>query len=503
MWFVNNRFINKLLAFFRMHYTILDCYTDEASGLGVPPYLGTYPRYLFGKFRKEGHDVTYLTIDDLRLWKRYGGLKKEPSVKEKTNILVYNLTVNNAEDILNNTDKIIVILGVHVPGKYLTALPGTLKEVIPLLKDFNAPKILTGPAIFGTQLEGGKFFEKEDLSLFEEVINYDAPFKEIEHYISESTDIITRIPDRRVIEIETGRGCGVGKCSFCTEPLKNKFVNRSKEDVVNEVKLFYEMGARYFRLGKQADFYASDNPIEMLRKIKTSCPEIEMLHIDNVNPNSVVKVGGEEITKAIVEYCTPGNIAAFGVESFDSVVVKANLLNTTPLIAIKAIRIINRYGAVRGENGMHKFLPGINIIFGLLEETKSTHEKNMQAFKDIIDKGLLLRRINIRQAAVLPDTFLEKHGGNKYLRKNKQYYWKWRNDIRQKIDYPMLQKILPTGTIVKDVFTEMYDGKTTFCRQMATYPLVIGVKGRIPLKKRINVKIIGHMLRSIVAEVVE
>lgn len=486
-----------------MHYTLLDCYTDEASGLGVPPYLGTYPRYLFGKFSKEGHEVTYLTIDDLRLWKKYGGLKKEPSVKEKTNILVYNLTVNNAEDVLNNTDKIIVILGVHVPGKYLTALPGTLKEVIPLLRDLKVSKILTGPAVFGTQLEGGKFFEKEDLSSFDDVINYDAPFKEIEDYILGSTDIINQIPDRRVIEIETGRGCAVGKCSFCTEPLKNKFVNRPKEAVVNEVKLFYEKGARYFRLGKQADFYASDRPIEMLKEIKSFCPEIEVLHIDNVNPNSVIKAGGEEITKAIVEYCTPGNIAAFGIESFDPVVVKANLLNTTPLIAMKAIRIINKYGAIRGENGMHKFLPGINIIFGLLEETKSTSEKNMQALQDIINEGLLLRRINIRQAAVLPDTFLEKHGGNKYLRKNKQYYWKWRNDIRQKIDYPMLQKILPIGTIVKDVFTEMYDGKTTFCRQMATYPLVIGVKGRIPLKKRISIKITGHMLRSIVGEVVE
>ncbi|MDP3990414.1 MAG: radical SAM protein [archaeon] len=485
-----------------MHYTILDCYTDEASGLGVPPYLGTYPRYLFGKFRKEGHEVTYLTIDDLRLWKKYGGLKKEPSVKEKTNILVYNLTVNNAEDVLNNIDKLVVILGVHVPGKYLTALPGTLKEVIPLLKDLKVPKILTGPAIFGTQLEGGKFSEKEDTSLFDEVINYDALFKEIENYISDSTNIINQIPDKRVIEIETGRGCAVGKCSFCTEPLKNKFVNRSKEDVVNEVKFFYEKGARYFRLGKQADFYASDKPIEMLKEIRESCPEIEMLHIDNVNPNSVVKAGGEEITKAIVEYCTSGNIAAFGVESFDPVVVKANLLNTSPLIAMKAIRIVNKYGAVRGENGMHKFLPGINIIFGLLEETKSTHEKDMQALKDIINEGLLLRRINIRQVAVLPDTYLEKHGGNKYLRKNKQYYWKWRNDIRQNIDYPMLQKILPLGTIVKDVFTEMYDGKTTFCRQMATYPLVIGVKGRIPLKQKINIRIIGHMLRSIVGEVV-
>ena len=59
-----------------MHYTLLDCYTDEASGLGVPPYLGTYPRYIYGKLRKEGHQVTYLTIDDLRLWKKYDGIKR-------------------------------------------------------------------------------------------------------------------------------------------------------------------------------------------------------------------------------------------------------------------------------------------------------------------------------------------------------------------------------------------------------------------------------------------
>ena len=27
---------------------VLDCYTDEPAGLGVPPYLGTYPRYIAG-----------------------------------------------------------------------------------------------------------------------------------------------------------------------------------------------------------------------------------------------------------------------------------------------------------------------------------------------------------------------------------------------------------------------------------------------------------------------
>ena len=250
-----------------MHYTILDCYTDEASGLGVPPYLGTYPRYLYGKLNKEGHQVSYLTIDDLRLWKNYQGIKKEPSVKQKTNILVYNLTKNDAEKILGKTEILIIILGVHVPGKYLTAMPGTLKEIIPLVRDLGMKKILTGPVVLGTQLEGGKFSEKQDLSLFDEVKPCCVSFSELKGYVRESAEIVKQIPDKRVIEIETGRGCQAGKCSFCTEPLKNRFVNRPMKDVVDEVKVFYDLGVRHFRLGKQADFYASDKPIEMLKEI--------------------------------------------------------------------------------------------------------------------------------------------------------------------------------------------------------------------------------------------
>mgnify|MGYP006430791675 CR=1 FL=1 len=300
-----------------MKVVILDCYTDEASGLGVPPYLGTYPRYLFGRLRHEGHDVKYITIDDLRLHTHFDGIVKEVSVKQKTNIFTYNLTTNKAHDVIEGCDKLIVILGVHVPGKYLSAHPGTLKEVIKLIKDYRCEKILSGPALFGTQLEGGKFFEKQDLSIFSEVKNFSDKFEEIEGFIGKSYDLLKQIPDRRVIEIETGRGCKVGKCSFCTEPLKNRFVNRKMESVVKEVVGFYKKGARFFRLGKQADFYASDRPIEMLKLIRKKCKDIEVLPIDNVNPNSVVKKGGDEITKAIVEYCSSGNIAAFGLESFD------------------------------------------------------------------------------------------------------------------------------------------------------------------------------------------
>ncbi len=484
-----------------MHYTLLDCYTDEASGLGVPPYLGTYSRYIYGQLRKEGHTVSYLTIDDLRLWKVFHGKKRIPTEKEKTSILTYNTTNNDVGEVLNKTEVFIVILGVHVPGKYLTALPGTLREVIPLVEDLPMPKILTGPALFGTQLEGGKSFEKCDLNLFE-VKNFEVSFEQLDKFVLLGAEIVKQIPDLRVIEIETSRGCNVGKCSFCTEPLKNCFSNRSKEAIVKEVKAYSDLGVRHFRLGKQADFYSSDRPIEMLREIREQCPEIEVLHIDNVNPNSVIKKGGEEITQAIVKYCTSGNIAALGVESFDPVVVKENLLNTSLAMAMKAIEIINKYGAERGENGLPKFLPGINIIFGLLGESKDTHRKNMEALQQVMDRGLMVRRINIRQVAVFPGTYLQQHGGEKFLHKNKKYYWKWRNEIRQKIDFPLLQRLVPKGTILNDVYTEMYDGKTTFCRQYGTYPLIIGVKGRLPLKQKISIKVVGHMLRSIVGEVV-
>lgn len=485
-----------------MLYTLLDCYTDEASGLGVPPYLGTYPRYLYGYFQSQGHEVTYLTIDDLRLWKKYQKFKREPTPKQKTNILIYNLTKNDAEEVLQKTDILVVILGVHVPGKYLSALPGTLREVLPLITDLPLKKILTGPAVLGTQLEGGKFFEKMNLSLFEEVNDYNFSFPELKKFISHTPKILQEIPDKRMIEIETSRGCRVGKCSFCTEPLKNKFVNRRMEEVLEEVKLFYEAGARLFRIGKQADFYTIDQPIELLKEIRASCPELEVLHIDNVNPNSVITKQGEEITQAIVKYCTPGNVAALGIESFDPEVVKANRMNTSPTVARKAIEIINKYGAERGENGMPKFLPGINLIFGLVGENKKTHQYNMEALQKIFDDGLLVRRINIRQVSIFPGTYLEQEAGNKFLRKNNKYYWKWRNEIRQKIDFPMLEKVVPKGTILHDVYTEIYDGKTTFCRQYGTYPLIIGIEERIPLKKKISVRVKKHMLRSIVGEVV-
>ena len=476
--------------------TILDCYTDEPAGLGVPPYLGTYPRYIAGYLG----DVTYLTIDDLRFFKYYSLNENKKEINHKTNIKIYNLTKNikNIKEILEKTTKLIGILGVHTPGKYLSAIPGTLEEVNQLTDNLNCEKILTGPALFGTQLEGGKFSEKTNSDQFDKTQNFDFKYDEIKEYAVKGADIIKQIPDLRIMEIETAHGCSRAKgCSFCTEPIKHKLEFRNKEDIINEIKAPYNLGCRYFRLGKQSDFYIYPDAIELLKQIRKECPEIKVLHIDNVNPVSVLSENGVETTRAITKYCTEGNVAAFGIESFDPAVFKENNLNCTAEQSYEAVKILNKYGAERGDNGMPKFLPGINLLFGLKGETKQTHEQNMHWLKKILTDNLLLRRINIRQVSIFEGTQLYEECGNRFIKKNKKYYWKWRNDIRQNIDLPMLKKLVPTGTLLKEVRTEMYDGNTTFARQIGTYPLIVGIKGRLPLNKFYSVKITGHMLRSV------
>jgi radical SAM superfamily enzyme with C-terminal helix-hairpin-helix motif len=514
---------------------ILDCYTDEPAGLGVPPYIGTYSRYLYGKLKSEESDVYYLTIDDIRLFLKFANKKPETKLHEKTNIKIHNTTKNSSKikKIFESSDELYVVLGVHVPGKYLTAVPGTIHEINTLLKEllkkvvYRGKKILTGPAAteFGTRLEGGKFAEKQDVSLFDEVNpEIVKTYDEIAKYSVVGAEIIEQIVNKEgwnyvIAEIETARGCGKGvACSFCTEPLKNKLEFRKVKDIIDEVKELNDNGVKYFRLGKQSDFFAwnTEDIKKILSEIRKKC-NIEVLHIDNIDPAKA----DEEKIKLVIKYCTPGNIAAMGVESFDAEVVKKNNLNSNPETTMRAIKLINKYGASCGDekdkdyNGMQKFLPGLNLILGLIDESKKTHEHNMKYLQEILDSNLLLRRINIRQVAIFPGTQLDEEAGNKFLRKNKRYYWKWRNEIRQRIDNAMLQKLVPKETVLKKCIAEIYDGKTTFLRQIGTYPLIVGVKastedkskgirkdGRLELGKFYNIKVKGYMLRSIVGEVV-
>jgi len=477
-----------------MQYCIIDCYTDEPSGLGVPPYLGTYPRYIAGALKNS----YYLTIDDLRFWK-YKKKIKRTRLNEKTDIKTYNLTVNyqNVEKILKNST-LIIVLGVQTPGKYLSAVPGTLHEICDLLKDVKSKKVLTGPAAgLGTQKLGGKRIErlKEDFfDLVDENFLDINDYNKVKEYSVNGNYIIKQIPHIRVIEIETGRGCH-GKCSFCVESLK-KIEFRDVKDIIKEVKAFYDMGCRYFRLGKQPCFYSYKNYEEIEKLLKAlNEMDLKMLHIDNANPNRVITEEGVKITKAIVKYCTSGNVAAFGMESFDEEVIRKNNLNTSPEVLYKAVEILNKYGKLR-ENGVPKFLPGINIVLGLIGETKETLEINYRGLKRFLDENLLLRRINIRKVVPFPNTkIFEK--GLKTLKKNNRFYYIWREKIREEVDKEMLRKVIPENTVLKNVYTEIYDGKTTFGRQFGTYPLVVGIKKRLELKNFYDIRVVDHGRRSV------
>ena len=65
----------------------------------------------------------------------------------------------------------------------------------------------------------------------------------------------------------------------------------------------------------------------------------------------------------------------------------------------------------------------------------------------------------------------------------------------------MLKKLVPEGTVLKNVRMEIYDGKTTFGRQIGTYPLIVGVKQRLELNKFYDIEVTGHMLRSVIGKV--
>ncbi len=500
-----------------MIISILDGYTDEPSGLGVPPFLGTYPRYLFGAALKHTKDVFYIRIDDLRY-------KGNDEINRKTNIFTKNKTKNfmDAERILKNSSIIIAIAGINTPGKYLSAMPASLNEIIRYIRHFKGYKILTGPAAYSSLSSGGRTLNKNyyemlkefdltisgDLWAFLESLikntkkkSFKSDYHELRDYAIAGAEILNQINPPAMIELETGRGCPrKAHCSFCLEPIKNKrFEFRDYEDIIEEVKALKRFNARYFRLGKQSDFYSYPYIKELLSGIKRLNPEV--LHIDNVDPLSVITKRGEDITKEIVKYCTPGNVAAFGVESFDMDVIKQNNLNATPETTLKAIEIINKHGHKKGHNGLPMFLPGINIILGLIGETKKTLETNLHYLKEIYRRGLLLRRINIRQVDVFPGTRMAEVG-LKYLKKNKKYYYRFRRAVREEIDMPMLKSIFPAGTIIRDVFMEIHDGNHTFGRQIATYPIIIGINKKLVLNKFYDVKITGHMLRSLTGEII-
>jgi len=164
-----------------------------------------------------------------------------------------------------------------------------------------------------------------------------------------------------------------------------------------------------------------------------------------------------------------------------------------PEDVLDAIRLINRIGGVRGENGLPELLPGINIIHGLKNETLETFRLNFAFLENLLDMGLMIRRINLRQVMVFPDTPMSKQNNTDQYHNQ---FIKFKKKVQKKIDHPMLKRVVPTGTVLKDVMCEVHNG-ITFGRQLGSYPLLVGIPAKLPLGRFVDITVSGYGQRSI------
>ena len=479
-----------------MKVTILDGYLDEPSCLGVPPYLAPHIRYTYGALKDSGltkEEINYLTIDQFR---------------------------NNQDqkwEQLEQSDWIIIIAGTTVPGKYLGGKPISVQEIEALGLDLAQKQVMLSGPILNCNLKINNIKQFADevpgLAIYQQLTNHD-PLNNrslaelIDDWAKLGAELTTKHPNFPYLmcEIETFRGCPRQKhCSFCSEGLKEKTYQRSVEGILNEIKDLYQAGNRYFRLGGQTDLllYQAEhkqgklipNPkaIENLYSgIREVAPNLKVLHMDNMNPSNIVAYPqrSKKILNTIAKYNTSGDIAAFGLESADPEVLKANQIGTTPTKTKEAIKIMNQVSGFR-EGGVPKLLPGINLLHGLEGEREETMELNYQFLKDILADDLLLRRINIRQVNPLGDYQKADYDQHQF----KEY----KEKINQNINQPLLEKVFPVGTVLKEVIIEKQQGKLAFGRQIGTYPILVGIPGEYEIAKVLDVKVIDHGYRSITA----
>ncbi len=478
--------------------TILDGFVDEPSCLGVPPYISPYVRYMAGAIKDIGESYEYVTIEEWRKGREIRG------------------------------DILVILAGAVVPGRYLRGMPISFKEFKEICKGFKGVKILVGSAArygFGRGggrgfIDGGKYVDylvKRDGDAFiYEFLNGEPldRFRTKEEWRRWSVlgaEVVKQHPDYPqplIAEIETYRGCVrwfTGGCSFCIEPLFGKPLFRDEKEIIEEVEALATAGVTNFRIGGQSCFFSykargigkSECPtpnVDAIRRILEGIKKMKpkVLHIDNVNPAVVAnwEEKSRKIAQLIVRYCTPGNVAAFGMESADEKVIKENNLNATPHEVLDAIRIINEEGGKKGWNGLPFFLPGINIIYGLKGESKKTYIRNYRFLKKVRESGYLLRRINIRQLAPVRE---------RKVKIDKELFRKFKRIVNEKINLPMLKEMLPWGSILRDVYLEIHKGNYTFGRQMGSYPILVCLPYKSQLNRFVDVKITGHSFKSVTA----
>jgi len=477
-----------------MKALVLDGYTDEPACLGVPPYISPYARLAYGALADAGGDAAYVTIDQWRTGKID----------------------------LDRYDLIAIIRNIAVPGKYLRGMPASDKELARIARGFEGRCIASlgvDPKAAPPELKGildhisaGDM----DATLFDllttgELADRRRTSFEWNAWLLRGAEACQYHPDLGgplIAEVQMYRGCVryvTGGCRFCIEPLYGDVTYRKPQDILEEVLALSKTGVRNFRLGAQSCVYCylsretgtSETPtpnVDMVTRLLRAIRERadpEVFHLDNANPAVIAEHPAEarEITKAIVEHCTSGNVLAFGLESADPKVAKANNLNSTAEQTLEAVRLVNEVGEERGATGLPSVLPGINLLCGLEGETKDTYDLDFEFLKRVLDEGLMLRRINIRQ--VIPSR--QEFPGVA----SKKRFSDFKRRVREEIDAPMLERIVPDGTILRSVYTELKEGGRTFGRQVATYPLLVSIPYPVDIGKRVDVAVTGRGFRSI------
>ena len=502
--------------------TVVDGYVDEPAHFGVPPYVSTYPRYTAGALVDAGvpeSQITYHTID---------GLRDDGS---------------RWQDV-EEADLMIYVGGMTVPGKYVGGTPAEPDEVRRMAWTADGVSMMGGPVRFGVgeANEGASETARDDLD-FEflamadvEAAAYDLVSNGLEGFedryrgVPEETRWARKgafvveqhpnHPDYLIAELETSRGCAY-RCSFCTEPMYGDPDFRPPASVVDEVDALSDRGVRNFRIGRQADILAyggdgeAPNP-EALRAlysgIRDVAPDLETLHLDNMNPITVVKwpEKAREGIRIIAEHNTPGDTAAFGLESADPLVQEENNLNVTADQCFEAVWIVNEEAGWRpgdepgsgpsfGDDAprrLPKLLPGINLLHGLKGERRETFEHNKRFLQRVLDEGYMLRRINIRQVMAFEGTDMAETGAD-IANDHKQLFKQYKTEVRETIDNPMLKRVAPPGTVLPDVHLEYHQDGKTFGRQLGTYPLLVAIPGERALGQVLDVAITDHGYRSV------
>ncbi|MEC8257883.1 MAG: radical SAM protein [Candidatus Thermoplasmatota archaeon] len=511
-------------------WLVLDGYEDEPAAFGVPPYVGFHIRYLCGVLENHGIDYQYITIDQWR------------------NLL--RASDQTAERLLRNIAGFACIAGAVVPGKYLRGTPVSINEINEIVQFLpnNVPAILGGWAIRGWRHQGWNplrknlFLSLQDTdATLDYFLRHDtwkhcrrtaAQWTQWAHAGADSQAVRLHpdlgsegSPGPLTFEVEVYQGCVRYKrgCKFCIEPKKGIPVWRSPEDIIEEVKIAHDLGVKHVRLGGMTDTYTymADGVVELEYPIPNPEPiakllhglreddRLEILHTDNGNPSIIAEnlEPSEEITKTLVETLSDGAVLSFGLESADQAVHEANWLNCDPSQLKTAIRLINKYGAERGNRGLPKLLPGLNFIAGLNGETSSTYQQNLSLLREIRSEDLLLRRINIRQ--------VEGSGFQEIVERD---FAKFKQSVRDEIDAPLLEDLFPKGEVLRDIRWESHNGRTrlpnhlesphideairgkagvTFGRQIGAYPILVGAEYLIPLETTSDIIVTGHGARSI------